>query len=128
MTIQQRNLTALLAIFPGFTKSQDVEIHQRVERRGYMPLVFERIDGGFGNATYSLAHYFRQNGDAMRDPEVTFEVIGDGIYSTSITQDPVGRYQEFSVNSAAGRRCDDFLGEWLRNLRDQGLAAEVANV
>jgi hypothetical protein len=46
----------------------------------FMPLTLERIDSNirtpFGTATlYSLMHHFRQNGDLMRDPEMTFLVI-----------------------------------------------------
>ncbi|OJW01952.1 MAG: hypothetical protein BGO52_00265 [Sphingobacteriales bacterium 44-61] len=47
---------------------------------GYMPLTIERltanIETGTGKGTlYSLCHYYEQNGDLMRDPEMCFIVV-----------------------------------------------------
>ena len=54
---------------PGFCLS--------IENEPYMRLVIEdiQIPGPDGRPTLSVAHYGEQNGDAMRDPEMLFELV-----------------------------------------------------
>ena len=40
----------------------------KLKSEGYEDLTLEAIGGG----EYSIAHYYRKDGDAMRDPEITF--------------------------------------------------------
>ena len=53
------------------------ENYLRLENEPYMRLVIETIGGPYPNGAYevSVAHYSEQNGDAMRDPELTFLVV-----------------------------------------------------
>src|SRR5690348_3794763 len=62
------------------------EFHLRLENQPYMPLVIER----HGDEV-AIMHYFIQNDDLMRDPELTFRLPDWS--PTSITQDPVGTYR-----------------------------------
>src|SRR5258708_13550520 len=57
-----------------------------VENEPWMRLVIEVLPdrGPDGHVVVSVAHYGEQNGDAMRDPEMLFEVVEE-----------VGREQEF---------------------------------
>jgi hypothetical protein len=97
------------------------EFHIRIENPPYMPLVIERQGG-----IVSVAHYSELNGDLIRDPECTFR-WSDWV-PTSITQDPVGRYEEvFSerdgqvrVRVALLRDLKLFANLWARNLMAQG--------
>jgi hypothetical protein len=103
----------------------------RVANPPYMTLVIERV-GEFGPdkvAVVSVAHYFTQNGDAMRDPEMTFAVTDDGTWLPLTFQlDPVGLYQEAMFETAgrimvrSGLRRDllSFARTWDRNLKEQG--------
>lgn len=51
----------------------------RLENPPYMRLVIEYIgEGPRGKPSISVAHYYEQNGDLMRDPEMVFEVNPDG--------------------------------------------------
>ena len=59
--IQQSNYEKILPLLDDYV---------RIENEPYMPLVIERI----GDNEYSIAHYFVQNGDMMRDPEITFRI------------------------------------------------------
>jgi len=54
---------------PGFCLS--------IVNEPYMKLVIEdiQIPGPNGHTTLSVAHYGEQNGDAMRDPEMLFELV-----------------------------------------------------
>jgi len=51
-------------------------LYLRIENPPFMELVIEAIDepGPLGLPAISVAHYGRQNGDAMRDPEMCFEL------------------------------------------------------
>jgi hypothetical protein len=44
------------------------EAHLKLEQDCYMPLVIEKV----GLNLISVAHYFRQNGDTIADPDVVF--------------------------------------------------------
>ena len=51
-------------------------LYLRIENPPYMALVIEAIDesGPCGLPALSVCHYSEQNGDAMRDPEMCFEL------------------------------------------------------
>ncbi len=52
--------------------------HIRLENPPYMRLVIEYVgEGPRGMPCISVAHYYEQNGDLMRDPELVFEVNPD---------------------------------------------------
>jgi hypothetical protein len=97
------------------------EFHLRIENGQYLPLVIERQ----GNLI-SVAHYGELNGDAIRDPELTF--AWPTWEPLSITQDPVGRYAEIhvadgersTIQTALRRELRLFANLWARNLMAQG--------
>jgi hypothetical protein len=79
--------------------------------------------------TRNLAHYSEQHGDAMRDPEVVFEVVGGAWHPVSIRQDYLGSYREavfvgedgkVYVRPALVRDIQAFARVWNRNLKAQG--------
>ena len=106
---------------PAF--NQSAEFHLRLDNPPYLPLVIERQ-----GLIISVAHYGELNGDAIRDPELTFR-WPDWV-PTSITQDPVGRYAEAlsvvdgrtMVRPRLLRDLRSFANTWARNLRHQGFA------
>ncbi len=51
-------------------------LYLKIENPPYMELVIEAVDesGPCGLPSLSVAHYGVQNGDAMRDPEMCFEL------------------------------------------------------
>lgn len=97
------------------------EFHLKVENPPFLPLVIERQ----GNII-SVAHYSEQAGDAIRDPECVFS--WPAFEPLSITQDPVGRYEEVApiINGQAVpnprllRELRLFANLWARNLMAQG--------
>jgi hypothetical protein len=116
----------------GFTKAECIS----VENEPWMRLVIEVLPerGPDGHIVVSVAHYKEQNGDAMRDPEMLFEVVEE-----------VGREPEFwpfyfrndyaAVEQWSRRRdeaenlhslpkrthdFEQFAKLWDRNLREQG--------
>jgi hypothetical protein len=98
------------------------DFHLSLENSPYLKLVIERHD-----AEVSLAHYFNQNGDAMRDPELTFHLPDWS--PTSITQDPLGHYacvEDLPDGSRERLRLladlTVFARTWAGNLQAQGFA------
>lgn len=98
------------------------EFHLKIENPPYMPLVIERQGDEI-----SVAHYSEINGDAIRDPEVTFRMDWT---PTAITQDPVGRYAAVFYEQAGQKmyrpkllkELKSFAAMWARNLKAQGFA------
>ena len=110
--------------------------HIKLLNPPYIPLVVEYVgQGPRGLPMVAVAHYFEQNGDMMRDPEIVFEVPAGGPWEPiSIQQDPLGSYQEAVFRDEAGRlmvrpglvRSIKALARmWDRNLKAQGFLEEV---
>ena len=108
----------------------------RLENPPFMRLVIEVIGGPYPSGAYevSVAHYAEQNGDAMRDPEITFLVApsAEGTIWTPLTFENsyLGAYQMVAeVNSEglievkhsqAMNDLRDFANQWDINLKEQG--------
>jgi hypothetical protein len=108
----------------------------RLENPPFMRLVIEVIHGPYPNGAYevSVAHYAEQNGDAMRDPEITFLVVPSeqGTTWTPLTFENsyLGCYQVVASVSSAGlvkardpalmRDLRDFASQLDRNLMERG--------
>ena len=118
--------------------------HFRIENEPFMPLVIEGIgQGPRSQPAISVAHYYTQNGNAMRDPEMCFEVGTDaqkrvvdlypyyylndgmGIEQQSIErdgEDPEGK-PLYRVDTNMLRGQVAFAEEWDRRLEEQGFKA-----
>lgn len=93
--------------------------YMRFEAPHFDKLVLEDI----GDGEYSIAHYYEQNGDSMRDPEITFRVDEQNkeIYPTSYLQDNMGIFYETKhVAAAAVQDLKEFMVQWLTNIPQQG--------
>jgi len=111
----------------------------RLENPPFMRLVIEVIGGPYPNGAYelSIAHYSEQNGDAMRDPEITFLVTpsAQGTTWTPLTFENsyLACYQVVASVSSAGLieprepallgDLRDFATQWDLNLKQQGFTA-----
>ena len=67
-----KTLLAILQKAGGWRPS----LYVKIDNPPYMPLVIEAVDesGPLGLPAISVCHYGEQNGDAMRDPEMCFEL------------------------------------------------------
>jgi hypothetical protein len=108
----------------------------RLENPPFMRLVIEVIGGPYPNGAYeaSVAHYAEQNGDAMRDPEITFLVVpsAESTTWTPLTYENsyLGTYQVVAEVNREGlivvkqprvmNDLRDFANQWDRNLKEQG--------
>lgn len=108
----------------------------RIENPPFMRLVIEVVSSRLPTGAYevSAAHYGEQNGDPMRDPEVTFLVgqsaLGWEWTPLTFTNDYLGCYQVACGYDANGlqrlkdarllRELEDFVRQWDSNLAHQG--------
>jgi hypothetical protein len=131
-------------IFCRLLKKLEERESVRLISEGYMPLclehIMENIETPFGAAKlYSLCHYFEQNGDLMRDPEMCFLAVDlrkesnefnlISIYPQMYRLDGIGLDQEsariensklVSFRNAMQRDHVLFANSWLKNIKDQG--------
>jgi hypothetical protein len=131
-------------IFCRLLKKLGGRVYIKLLSEGYMPLtiecVLENIKTPFGEAAlYSLCHYFEQNGDLMRDPEMCFLVVDNrresnqydliGIYPQMYRMDGLGLDREsiriengkmVSFRAFMQRDHAIFACSWLKNIRQQG--------
>lgn len=117
---------------------QQEEKHFRftVDGGGYMPLSIEYLGhcDAHGHPVYGMMHYYIQNGDLMRDPDMTFSVNdADGsVCPLTFQQDGIGphgtMYQQvfrqvdgrLRYNSYMLHDLDSFLNNWTKNIQAQG--------
>lgn len=101
---------------------------------GCMPLTVEYSGATDerGDDVYYISHTFEQNGDLMRDPEMMVAVNDeDGTVRPLVfSNDLVGLEQEVYMTQNIYRprlmkELDDFLWQWLKNLKSQGFDPEI---
>ncbi|WP_242843376.1 DUF6908 domain-containing protein [Kineothrix alysoides] len=116
-TLEQK-LYKRLNVFAG-PILDETAYYMKLESDGFEDLVIENIGGN----EYSIAHYYRQNDSAMRDPEITFIIDKEtqSIYPTSYLQDDVGIFYETSnASSEQITSLKEFMAQWFTNIKDQG--------
>lgn len=97
--------------------------YMKLKAPGFMDLVIEKI----WDNRISLSHYYEQNGDLMSDPDV--EIIVDHnsetVRTATFQQDNLAIYQsayngDQLTDEYLAKELDDFLGDWLKNIKAQG--------
>ena len=114
-------------------------LHLRIDNPPFMALVMEAMDesGPCGLPAISVAHYGEQNGDAMRDPEMCFELGYAEAPQLNVfyyRNDYVGieqwsRYlwdDRYIVHADLHRQHQEFARLWDKNLQSQGFAEAYA--
>ena len=107
--------------------------HFRFTSGEYMPLSIENLGytDADGHPVYGMMHFYIQNGDLMRDPDMTFSVNDEAgtICPLTYQMDAMGIYQEVFRRGDDGRLLyipslltdlDSFLRTWSTNIQDQG--------
>lgn len=95
------------------------------ERPGYMALHFDFQFRDGDTARIALAHYYKQNGDMVPDPDMVIEVnrtaetaealsFQNAMFYQDATTEDGGRHERVS------RSMNEFLVTWLGNAIDQG--------
>jgi hypothetical protein len=110
-------------------------LYLKIENPPFQELVIEATDesGPCGLWTISVAHYGEQNGDAMRDPEMCFELgfTGGAHLNAYYWRNDYAGIEQWSRFIREGNYCyqpqlhaqhQSFAKTWDRNLRAQGFA------
>ena len=126
-----KTVAKIIELRGGLERLRDNYI--RLENPPYMRLVIEHIGvGPRGMPAIAVAHYYEQNGELMRDPEMVFEVNPDSSGDwepVSYRQDNLGMYQEAVFVDDNGkvmlrpklvRELKAFARQWDRNIAEQG--------
>jgi len=114
------------AVFRKLTEGLAVGSSRRVDNApgAFMYVSVERLS----DDTYSIAHYYEQEGDLMADPDVMFYVAGGDVYPVEITQAGLGvyrRYVEFEggvparINARGQADLTSFANTWMKNIQAQ---------
>ena len=125
LTLEQR-LYRKLAVFASPILEGEA-YYMKLKSEGFEDLVLEAIGGD----EYSIAHYYRQNGDSMRDPEITYTIDKQtcSIHPTSFLQDDIGLfYDTDNVPPSRVRDLKDFMSQWFTNIKEQGFEPEKVSV
>jgi Domain of unknown function (DUF6908) len=95
----------------------------------FMSAHIENIGNTGMGSMFSVAHYYEQNGDLMKDPDMTFLRGEDGeYYPLEFQQDNLGLYQRAvnfegdqvkSYNRALQKDLASFAGTWMKNIKAQ---------
>lgn len=103
--------------------------HKTLHTEGYMDVVVEYIDLCDLGAMFSVVHYYKQNGDLMRDPEMCFirgggdyypyyyRVDGLGIEQDALWVKPNGNVRGYDL--AMQKEQTIFANTWLKNISQQ---------
>lgn len=110
-------------------------LYIRIENPPYLPLVIEGMpeSGPLGLPALAVAHYGEQNGDAMRDPEMCFELgfAGGPHLNPFYWRNDYVAIEQWSRFIREGNYCfhtqlheqhKRFAKLWDKNLRQQGFA------
>ncbi|MEA2077973.1 MAG: hypothetical protein U9O95_08150 [Candidatus Marinimicrobia bacterium] len=115
-------------------KCEHLGDHDKFHTEGpFMDVVVECIDGCDFGPMFSVAHYYEQNGDLMRDPEMCFVKGGDGEYYPyyyrldglgierfALTFDYEGNIEGIRKSEQGEQAV--FAGKWMMSIkRQQGL-------
>ena len=101
------------------------EQHVTFTASGYMPLSIEKLYSDNDLPVYGMMHWTTQNGDLMRDPDMTFSVDHETktLHPLTFQNDFMGLYQEVYKEDDNGRLLysprlltdlDAFLWQWLK--------------
>ena len=122
LTLEQR-LYQKLAVF-ALPILEGSAYYMKLKSEGYEDLTLEAIGGG----EYSIAHYYRKDGDAMRDPEITFIIDkkNKSIHPTSFLQDEMGIFYETETASPEQvKGVGQFMSEWFTRIKNQGFEPDT---
>ena len=115
---------------PMYRQDGDGDYAKIANNPALMPVVVEKVGHltGYGEII-SIAHYGKQNGDLMADPEMTFVIVNGEYFPISFKNDYVGLYQEvFSYNEEGEPEAIDkklqsnlttFANQWMRSIQEQ---------
>jgi len=101
----------------------------KLKSGGFMDLNFDNLGGN----RIALSHYYKQNGDMIADPDMEIKIFPELKAIEALTYQDTYRYdvvypEPGKINISAKARLNQFLSQWLRNLKAQGFKHEMQEV
>ena len=118
---------AVINSIPQGQTSHTLDAGNQKHGGSIMALHVEKIGQNHFGEIFSFAHYYEQNGDLMRDPDITMLKAGVQLFPLSYRQDNLGidreyvRFNETSWSIAKRHQADlaVFCTHWARNIKNQ---------
>ena len=112
---------------PGDHKVFDAHNYTKKWDGGIMATHVENIGFMADYPLFSIAHYYKQNGDMMQDPEMCFLKIGSQFFPCMFQQANMGLYEEsifmkdntMKYNPRMQKDHALFANMWMKNIKDQ---------
>jgi len=114
------------------TEGLRVERHRVIDnaKGAYMAVHVEKLRLTEQGTLFSVTHYYEQNGDLMRDPDMEFLKVGDDYYPTYMRQDGGGAYEREAVVYGEDGKIERyyprmqadlafFANQWMKNIKEQ---------
>lgn len=129
-----RVFEAVVRMIPEGKNSTVLDHGKQAEGGSVMALHVEKIGSRKNGDFYSFAHYYEQNGDLMRDPDVVMLRVCPSVlasepifFPTAYRQDGLGIDREYVTFEESGYRIAKhaqadlavFCGQWAKNLKEQ---------
>ena len=101
----------------------------KVHNDPWMSFNIEYIGDKYNQDTYALAHYGKQNGDMMADPDMEFIIVKESFVPCTFQNDYIPIFQQsielddnlrLVMRRRLLRQLIDFSNTWAKNLKDQG--------
>lgn len=124
-TLSKKASKTMLKLIEQLGKSDHASIDNT--NGTFMPVVIERLYKDEMGTVYSVSHYYKQNGDLMRDPDMEFLDHEGHFIPIMFRQDNPPIYQESMWKDGIGwklkRRLQKdhakFANMWMRNIESQ---------
>lgn len=126
-TIYERNYKKLLQVIPDI---MSIKEYKKIENSPYMALSIDVLRDAPEYRIIAMAHNSVQNGDVMADPDMQIKVYKnmEAVEALTYQNDYMGVYQEVyktidgkeMVFLKLKKELNNFLGQWLTNLKKQG--------
>ena len=125
------NLRAKMVMDTLTKNMEGTDGHRKIDNTGktFMPVHVERMNKCELGQIYSIAHYFKQNGDMMRDPDMEFIKGADGEYypisfwqDSPPVRDEVVVWRDGEIVCYKGKQqmnLVSFANTWMRNIKEQ---------
>jgi uncharacterized protein YqiB (DUF1249 family) len=97
----------------------------KLKADGFMDLHIDVLMHEKDKTTIAMAHYYKQNGDMVPDPDMEIAVYPDRKMAEALSYQDTYSYRQVypepnMVNPKAKTELNQFLNQWLNNIKMQG--------
>jgi uncharacterized protein YqiB (DUF1249 family) len=129
--IYEQLYNKIVSIIPGVNEIAPGD-GLKLKSSGFMDLCVDVLIKEPDKTIISLAHYYKQNGDMVPDPDMEIAIYPDRKMAEALSFQDIYGYREVypeegMVNLKAKKDLNGFLNTWLGNLKKQGHKFETGD-